>query len=151
MIVRLIKESDIPAVIHLGGEIHDESVMRMLSYSPDKIALFSRQIIANPEEMLGVVAYSDNILVGMLAAYIFAPIYSEELMSWDEVFYVKKNYRGSSAFIRMIKMYVEWARKARAKMIYLRTSSGIAAETTEGYMVRMGFLKMGGNYLLGGI
>jgi GNAT superfamily N-acetyltransferase len=148
MIIRPVEEKDIPEVIHLGGLMHDESDMHILSYSPQKIADTVYSILDNPKTMMGIVAREKNIMVGMFSAYIGQPVYSEDYMAWDIICYVLPEFRGSRAFIWLIRAYKKWAESTLAKMIFLTHSSGVKPMETMEMYKRLGFMPIGGVYRL---
>lgn len=154
MLIRPIQPADIPAIIHLGGLMHEESDMRVLDLSPSKIADTCYEIIASQHNepgttpMFGVVAIQKNSVIGMMGGYVASPCYSDDVVAWDILTYVHPAFRGSMAFIGMAKAYAKWARTTAAKLIFLSTSSGINPEKTVDIFKRLGFKPQGGVFLL---
>jgi GNAT superfamily N-acetyltransferase len=140
-------EADIPALIHLGGIMHDESSYRALEYSPEKCAALGYQALVDPA-LLILTVLDDVKHVGLMICSVQAPEYSEDLIAWDVLTYVDAAYRGSRAALMLISAYREWARVRGAKMIFLRTCTGIDPEKTGKLFEHMGFRHIGGNYLM---
>lgn len=144
MIVRPIETSDIPALIHLGGMMHEESSMQMLSYSPKKVAITSYQVIESPESgRFCVVAVDNGRIVGMMSCFVEAPCYSDDLVAWDEACYLLPEYRGSGIFLVMVGEYVKWAESVGAKVAFLTHSSGVNHERISKAYEKMGFARTG--------
>lgn len=153
MIIRPIQPADIPAILHLGGLMHEESDMRVLDLSPQKIADTCYEIISSQHgepgftPMFGAVAVEKNAIVGMMGGYVAAPVYTHDLIAWDILFYVEPPFRGSRAFIGLAKAYAKWGR-ANAKMTFLTTSSGINHKKVAQIYKRLGFVEVGGVFRL---
>lgn len=126
----------------MGGRTHEESNYRELEYSPEKCYQLGLRAIKDDNE-LWLIAEEDEP-AGMLGAWCRPPIFSKECVASDHLVYVSPRYRGSSAFIKLVRAYVRWAKK-RAKLIFLATSTGYE---TEKLYTRLGFIKRGGIYQL---
>lgn len=144
MEIRTITPADIPAILAMGGLMHDESEYRSLDYAPEKCAALCRSIMANADTQLGLVAVEGDEHFGMLGAYVTAAYFSDDLVSGDYLVYVRPEFRGTTAFVRMVKRYIEWAKERGAQLIFLRTSTGIESDATAALYQRLGFARVGG-------
>jgi predicted acetyltransferase len=149
MIIRNLSTDDIPAIIHLGARMHEESVYSPLILAPEKQAARCYQILDTPS-MLGVVAVQDGAIIGMMGGHIYRYEYGDDLVASDILVYVSSRHRGSMAFIKMVRKYVKWAREQGAKLIFLNQISGIDPAKTSNIYSRLGFRPVGNNHCIGG-
>lgn len=144
---RPLTRDDFPALIHLGARAHEESEYSLLTFSPEKCLQLFESSLVNPDVLI-VVAVLDGVLVGVLGAGVYAPYFSEERVSGDLLVYVAPEYRGTMAFIKLVSQYVTWAKEHGAKLIFLRSSTGIEPEKTEKLYTKLGFINVGGNFVM---
>lgn len=147
MIVRQLTEQDIPAVIHLGGRMHEESQYSALTYSPEKVAKKCIRSLYDPD-MFALVAENEGEIVGMIGAIVGPYEFGDELIANDMLVYVSIEHRGSMAFIRMIKAYVFWAKEQGAALIFLAQTTGINQELVASLYQRLGFKPVGGQFCM---
>ncbi len=145
MIIRPFTLNDIPVLLAMGHMAHEESEYRKLSFSSEKCEALCKQIIEVPG-LYGIVAETACETIGVLVAGIAPAYFSEEPTASDLLVYVLPEYRGSRAFYMMCLHYVVWAKEHGAKLIFLRTSTGIAPKKTGELYKRMGFNQIGGIY-----
>jgi ribosomal protein S18 acetylase RimI-like enzyme len=144
MIIRPITKDDLPACIHMGARMHEESQYSNLAYSPEKCYAFGINSLDN-DDILWVVAESEGKLVGMLGASVQDIYFAEGRAAHDYLIYVTPDRRGSSAFHRLVAEYAEWA-MTRADEIFISVSNG--SEETLKLFDRLGFKRMGGIFKL---
>lgn len=147
--IRSLQPSDVPAIIHLGARMHEESQYSLLNFDPQCVAGRCYQIIDSPDTMIGlvVVDYTGHI-IGMMGGYLAPYEYGDDLTASDILVYVEPEHRGGKAFFMMVKGYVSWARSKGAKLIFLNQSTGINPEATSHLYQRLGFRPCGSNHCM---
>lgn len=136
---------DLPALLQLSKEMHEETSFRALSFSAAKTATEIMSSILNPN-MLFLVAEDREKIVGMVAAYLDKPYFSEDLVVYDHVWYVGKEGRGSMVGPRLLKHVAEWARLCRAKAVFVTLGSDVSQERVGKLVERLGYSRLGGYY-----
>jgi GNAT superfamily N-acetyltransferase len=140
--IRDLEERHIPQVLSLAGLMHEESQYRDLTFDPERVLALCTRILVEPEE-LGLVAQYGQRIIGMLGAYLAPYEQGDELLAYDRLVYVSPGYRGSSAFVRLVRKYVAWAESHGARQIFLSQSTGIKTYQTHQLYQRLGFDPVG--------
>lgn len=133
---------DIPIVVELGRHMHEESSYRTLKYSPEKVSKFIESVLDDMSS-LALVAEMDGLIVGMFGAHLTQHYFSYDLIAEDHVFYVSPSARGTSAAVRMIKQYMDWAIGVGAKFYTVGISCEVRNEITERFFEKLGFRNSG--------
>jgi len=151
MEIRPITDKDIPGLIHMGADMHNESEYRSLEYSPEKIADLCYAAIKT-KDVLGLIAVdSFRSPIGVLGATVQEAYFSKDKTALDLLVYVTPKHRGSTAFIKLIKHYVTWAQERGASLIFLRQSTGINTDMVENLYKRLGLHHVGGIFCMEGV
>lgn len=143
MIVRLLEERDLPACIHLGAMMHEESDYRAMEYSPEQCVALGRRAMADPD-YVWLVAISGEEAVGMIGGYVCRSFFGKDKVAQDFVVYVAPEHRGGRAFIALVRAFVAWAEQAGARKIHLASSAAIT--DVDRLYSRIGFDKIGSIY-----
>jgi GNAT superfamily N-acetyltransferase len=138
-------QGDLPALLALSKEMHAETSFRTLSFSDAKTATEILSAILNPN-MLFVVAEDRGQILGMIAAYLDRPYFSEDLVVYDHVWFVGKESRGSMVGPRLLKYVAEWARLCGAKSVFVTLGSDVSQERVGKLVERLGYSRLGGYY-----
>jgi N-acetylglutamate synthase-like GNAT family acetyltransferase len=138
-------QGDLPALLALSKEMHAETSFQALSFSDSKTATEILSAILNPN-MLFVVAEDRGTIIGMIAAYLDRPYFSEDLVVYDHVWYVGKEGRGSMVGPRLLKCVSEWARLCGAKAVFVTLGSDVSQERVGKLVERLGYSRLGGYY-----
>lgn len=136
---------DLPAIVALAEEMHAETSFRSLSFSKSKAAAEVLSCILNPN-MLVLVGEKDGRILGMIAAYLDKPYFSDDLVVYDHIWYVGKEGRGSMVGPRLLKHVAEWARLCRAKAVFVTLGSDVSQERVGKLVERLGYSRLGGYY-----
>ena len=140
--IRPFTPADIPAMMVLGSQMHAESLYAPLNYSGVRLHEVAENMITN-DDWWSVVDERDGEIVGMIIAFMHKPFFSEDQVAMDLLLYVKKECRGSTTALRLIKLYVDWARQKGATWCMLGISTGVGIERTGAFYNRMGFKSHG--------
>ena len=149
MIIRPMTEADIQDVVDMGAVMHAEGAYINMTYDPHKCADLARAVMADTENQIALVAETEHgEVVGMLSGYVIPFYFGPDLVSHDRIVYIIPSYRGTSAFLRLVRKYVEWARSKKVRQIFMAISTGINTDKTTDLYVRLGFRHVGGVFQL---
>lgn len=146
--IRPLQAEDKTAVFHMATAMYAESPrfnVRTLSYvKTEKVIDF---FISNPSTGRAFVAEYDGVLIGMIGGVIVEHFFSEDTYATDLVVYVKPDRRGSSAAVRLIKAFEQWAFSVGVDEVLLGVSTGINQADTVRIYERLGY-KVSSNSLI---
>ena len=146
MIIRPVKYEDIDEIIEMGARMHEESAYAFLPFDRDKVRHLITTYADNPDTRCGLVAEESNTLVGMFGGYLTNYFFCNEKLACDILLFVDQKYRGSSAAVRLIRAFRDWAAVRGAREVCLGVSTDINTERTGKFYERMGFTCVGGIY-----
>ena len=140
LVVRELAAGDEAPLIKLGREMWEES------------ANFNRHPL-NEEKLkqLALAVYTSDFLACFIASNDKGPQgiwvggvhplwYSDDLSVHDIVFYVRKQYRGSSAALKLVKSAEKWGQSMGASEINIGLSSGIDTEKTSCFFNKLSYM-----------
>jgi hypothetical protein len=136
---------DLPGIMALASEMHSETSFRVFSFDAGKAASEVLSCILNPD-MLVVVAEDRGKILGIIAAYLQKPYFSEDLAVYDHIWYVGEEGRGSLVGPRLLKLVAEWARLCRAKAVFVTLGSDVSQDRVGKLVERLGYSRLGGYY-----
>jgi len=137
--------ADVENIYTLGKEMHSESEFAEMDWDPEKVRGWLHGNVKNPDRLV-LCAYDESKLVGMYVAGISQFYFGRSTLSQDFLWYVDKDYRGTRAGIKLLKMYIAWAKSRKVNRIQAGVSTGITMDRTGDLLVKMGFEKIGGLY-----
>jgi len=136
---------DLPQIMHLAKEMHEESSFRSLSFSESKSATEILSCILNPD-MFVAVAEDRGQILGIIAAYLSKPYFSEDFVVYDHIWYVGKEARGTMVGPRLLKHLAEWAKLCKAKAVLVTLGSDVSQERVGKLVEKLGYSRLGGYY-----
>jgi GNAT superfamily N-acetyltransferase len=142
---RRASAQDLPQILRLSEEMHAETSFKVLGFSASKTATEIMSCILN-FDMFFEVAEDRGRIVGMLAAYVSQPYFSEDLVVYDHVWYVGKEARGTMVGPRLLKHLAEWAKLCRAKAVFVTLGSDVSQERVGKLVEKLGYSHLGGYY-----
>jgi len=148
--IRTATPADIPALVALVLAMRDETRYAGLDVSPERLARnlgtqFSRMDAA---QCCFVAENAESSLVGVLAGSLRQFIFQEFVTATEGLFYVHPGARGSTAAVKLIYAFREWAIARGVREIQFSVRSGKDIARTDRLMKRLGFNLIGGNYSL---
>jgi GNAT superfamily N-acetyltransferase len=146
MVIRPVRYEDIDEIIEMGARMHAESAYDFLPFDRDKVRHLITTYAENPESRCVLVAEEKDILVGMFGGYLTNYFFCNETLACDITLFVAQEYRGSSAAVRLIRAFRDWAAARGAREICLGVSTDVNRERTGKFYERMGFARVGGIY-----
>ena len=147
MDIRQLAEADIPQITRLGRLMHDESQYSYLHFSPDKVIAKCNDALVNPQIQCWVTV-KDETVTGMMAGQVFEYEFGQSLIASDILVFVSPEHRGGTAFLRLVKEYIEWSKSLGAELIFLNQTTGVNQEATGKLYQRIGFDPVGGMYVM---
>lgn len=146
MRIRPGRSEDIEQLVKMGERMHKESAYAFLPFNHEKVRRLMLSYIADHETQCGLVAEEGDVVVGMFAGFLTDYFFNDEKVACDMVLYVDREYRGSSAAVRLIRAFCDWASERGAAEICLGVSTAINTEVTGRFYQKMGFNTMGAIY-----
>lgn len=89
--------------------------------------------------MTGVVAVTEDKLVGFMIGFVGAPWYSKRIEAMEQLLYVEPASRGGSIAHRLIRHFEDVCRAAGAEVIHVGASTGLKEDRTVKLYERMGY------------
>lgn len=86
-------------------------------------------------------------VVGLITAQYGRFIYNSEVFVMHDIFYVIPEARGSSAALRLVKAFENWASEVGARLVFVGVHTGMKIEVTGRFYEKLGYRHMGGNYM----
>jgi len=145
-VYRHMEAADIPVMIELGAEMHEESAFSRLDYDKEKCFDLGIRYLSNPEKYFSYCAYEGDELVGMFMGYLSPYYFGNDLLANDILWYVKKERRGSMMGLRLLKAFRVWAKERGASEVCIGVSTAVDVDRTHELLSRMGFKHVGGTF-----
>lgn len=110
---------------------------------PDLMAAQLEAHAAHPDKLLVALYENGNGPRGFLTAFLSPYSFSRTIVAVHDVFYVRREARGSRAAARLVRFFQEWARANGAWMAMIAQHTAIEPERTTRFYERAGFRFMG--------
>tara|TARA_B100001013_G_C24510068_1_gene402645 strand:+ start:231 stop:752 length:522 start_codon:yes stop_codon:yes gene_type:complete len=140
-------DSDKELITNIGRKIFDESrLSQNRTYSPAAVhQLFDSWVQGAP--FFCRIAEKGDEAIGAIVAMLEPCWFSGEKIAYDMFIYVAPEYRGRPTAMRLIKEYERWARANGALEICLGVLTGIHPAQTGSVYERLGYQKVGSNFV----
>lgn len=140
--IRRLRKEEIPEVIekieaYLKDEAHP-NYYKDIDIDKEKLYKIVSSRLNDPL-FFACVIISDNEIVGGMCAEIAAPIFSSDLIAFDQIIYTLPRYNVVKAILKLILHYHQWAKDRGAVEARLCTASGYKAEKFAKLAERCGF------------
>jgi len=133
---------DIPEVTELAAVMYRESEnYRAMAFSRERVREIALGVIQDGFAMASL--DNQGKIVGVMAGTLVQPAFSLDLMACDFLLYVLPQHRGGAAAARLVKAYVQWARRNGAKIITVGVTAGINNDAAIAFYRAMGFRESG--------
>jgi GNAT superfamily N-acetyltransferase len=146
MLIRPAKYEDVDTLVDMIFRMSQEGAYAFLPFDFEKVKQLIRTSIDNSETRCIFAAEEGNTIVGLFIGYLTDYIFCNEKLACDVLLFVDQKYRGTTAAMRLIKVFREWATACCAREACLGISTNIDAESTGEFYERMGFTRLGGIY-----
>ena len=135
--------NDLASMLVMGEDMHNESPrFQAHQFNLQKSASLLKDIDYSENGIL-LVAEEHDTLVGMLIGIVSTLPFCDGLVANELVVYVAPEYRGSSACIKLIKRFEEWATSKGVDEIILGVSTEVEADRTHKLYERLGYTHNG--------
>ena len=149
MTIRTATNDDIAIIMNLADKIYTESRFNHLIHDKNKVERGLKNLINSQQQgrHLILLAYSaDGKVIGGFVGTLEEYFFTSDISANSILIWVDSHYRGSSAAIKLIDVFKQWAITRGAKEINIAVSSGIKIGSTDRFVRRLGFVQTGGNY-----
>lgn len=143
MRVRAAGVDDTEAVFRLGCRMHEESATDFPGVERAKVEHSLALCTQYPEVFWAAVAETGGEVVGVSNAIIGDYAFSSQKRGLVDIIYVLPEHRGSSAAVRLLRAYRQWAEANGAARHYAGITTGIHPERTAKFMTGLGYRKVG--------
>ena len=137
--------ADLPQLMRLAKEMHAETSFSTLSFDDAKAASEIMSFVLNPE-MFVCAAEKDGVILGLVAAFLSQPYFSDDLVIYDHIWYVSKEARGTMIGPRLLNRLSEWGSLCKAKAIFVTLGSDVNQERVGKLVEKLGYGRLGGYY-----
>ena len=142
-------EADIDALVELGRALHAEDINSCHPYSAERVKKLGMRAIGEDRGHYAViVAEKEGQIIGLLLGHIAMLYYSEDVTASAMLFYVKPEWRNTTAAVKLLHGFKRWARAGNAKGVSVHVTSGVKMRQTDRLLKRLGFVMVGGNYTI---
>ena len=151
MTIRFATLQDVPALVEGGSRMHALTRFRDQPFNAQKVAQAFVDLInqGQGKYALLVAQNSEGKLVGALIGVMEQPIFSDawtaSVMHYDVVPEARMGGHG----VRLLLAFEQWARNRQAIEISFGINSGVELERSARFATRMGYMKIGENFVKG--
>ena len=123
--------------------MHNESPrFRHFDFDSEKTAALIGNLITW-EHATAFVALSDRQIVGMMGGFVAEHMFGPDKVASEVGLYVVPEHRGTTAAVRLLSAFEEWAARKGALDIVLGISTEVAADRTRHLYTRLGYVQSG--------
>ena len=150
MSIRFAALPDMPSLLILGERMHALTRFRSHPFERERLAQTLGGIITQGQGKYALLVAANTheeivgVLLGVMEQHIFSPGWCASVMHYD----VLPEARGGGYAVRLLKAFEQWARNRKAIEINLGINSGGDFERVGKFASRMGYNKIGENYVL---
>ncbi|EAB6210851.1 GNAT family N-acetyltransferase [Salmonella enterica subsp. enterica serovar Mississippi] len=126
--IRVAQLGDIPKIIELGRELHEESCYSSQQFDTD----IAEQKIASLINGDGVVflAEQDGVIIGGFAGGLSQQWFSKEKIAFDYSLFISKSCRHGITALKLIRAFEYWAKEVGASRVVIGITTKIHPEAT---------------------
>lgn len=149
MVIRPARHEDWDAFRELALAMHGESRFRNKPMNEDKIrAAFAHHIDYPAGGCLLLAQRADGTLAGMLAGVVVDFFFCDGRVAQDRAFFVRSEFRGTSAAVRLLTAFRRWAENRGAVELNINMSVAVDMARFDRFMEHLGFSCCGSNFYL---
>ncbi len=154
MNIRFATLADLPACVELGYRIHRSTRLSRFPYERELVEKNLRSLIITGQQhrrshCLLLVEDIEGTVVGGLIGCIESHLFSHRPVANLIAYGVHPRHRMSGAAVRLLKVFVDWAKRRGVDEVNVGVNSGVDIERTDRFLKKMGFARTGGNYAMG--
>lgn len=150
MKIEVCTEAHIDELMHLGRAMYAESALGGVEGDEERAR---RTFLAAIRDETGVYCLllaraGNGEAAGFLFGTITRPWFTSALIAHDHAFFVMPAYRGSSAALKVLRVFRRWADKRGAACLNVSQRVGVETDRFDRLMTRLGFEARGTNFSL---
>ena len=136
--VREAGTSDLKVLMQMGEAMHKESTFRTLPYDYEQLGRTLLYVLGHETGVM-LVAESGGDVIGALGVVAHPAYSSKALIASDVAFYIKPEFRGSMAAVRLLQSAIQWAASMDVRRLTMANSAGADSATFDRLMIKQGF------------
>lgn len=148
MRVRNAVPQDVPLLVRLGEQLHEESDYPQYPFNPEKVYTYLDELVKSNDGIV-VVGEDEGCIVGVFVGCIGSHWFGDCTVSYDLALFVVPDRRGSILGARLIKEYIRIASSMGIDEILIGNATAVRldrVEMVERLHERTGFRRRSGNY-----
>ncbi|WP_140630193.1 GNAT family N-acetyltransferase [Methylibium rhizosphaerae] len=151
MSIRFATLADIPALVEAGNRMHALTRFRNQPFNAQKTAEAFASLIQHDRGRYvffvaeGAQQRIVGALIGVMEKQIFSDLYTASVMHFD----VLPEARMGGYGVRLLRAFEQWALNREAFEIYFGINSDTESVPLERFASRMGYRRVGGNFVKG--
>lgn len=153
MNIRFATLADVPACVEFGYRIQRSTHLSRFPYKHAVVEKNLRSLIITGQQhrrshCLLLAEDAEGMVVGGLIGCVESHLFSDRPIANLVAYGVVPAHRMTGAAVRLLKVFVEWAKRRGVDEVNVGVNSGIDLDRTDRFMKKMGFAKTGGNYAM---
>ena len=151
MTIRFANLDDVPSLVEGGSRMHALTRFRHQAYDANRVAQNFVDLIERGQGKYafllatGVQLRVVGALIGVMEQQIFSNAHTASVMHFD----VLPEARMGGHAVRLLRAFEQWAKNRSAVEIAFGVNSDTEAETLGRFAEKMGYRRVGGNYVRG--
>jgi len=136
--IKIATLDDIPRMLELGRELHEESRFSAYPFNEEKTNKFFETVIDNGDNCVFLSVKNGEIVGGFIGGV--APHWSCDFVSaFDYTLFIHKSHRNGTTAIKLIIAYEDWAKSMGVDESTLGVSTGINTQATARFYESLGY------------
>jgi GNAT superfamily N-acetyltransferase len=144
--VRKGTHADVPLMVAMGKNMHEESAFAPIAWDNEKTIRFSDNAISD-NNFCVFLAELNNEIIGMIIGVVQPYYFSQETQLVDFLWYVKPEHRGTTAGVELINAYIEFGKSKGCSEVNMQIGTNIHPEKTGELLKKLNFTSVGGTYV----
>jgi len=145
-LIRPMQTGDADRLLSLGREMHSTSAYSFVPLNEEKVLSTIARCMKNGFAWVGE---KDNVVVAGMIGEVTDYWFSNERMAMEYALFATRGCRNTRLPFRLLKRYIQWAKKQKVREIMLGASRGFDESDSDKYgkvLERMGFYDAGTFY-----
>jgi GNAT superfamily N-acetyltransferase len=143
MDIQIATPDDVDDLVTLGHAMRAESTIGFPPIDLSAVAAHVRLVAAHPDRAYMAIARTGPNPVGLVGGVVGAYAFSHELRASCDTLFVRPDFRGRHAGIRLQRRFECWAAASGARSVYFGVSTGITPEQTARLLACVGYVPLG--------
>ena len=148
MKLRLATINDLPDLVLLGRQMHEESTFASMDFDME-IVKETLADLMNKNQFVVVAEDINGTVIGGMAGSVTQSWFGKDLIANDLALFIRQDHRGGLIAYKLIQHFVRWARLAGANQIRPGVTTG--NKNAEALYERLGFKRCGSTYFMEGV